>query len=116
VAIVPGEPLGSNVTNAATTSVSNVPDAESVIVGLRPRFKRCYENVRGSGPHIAGMVTCSMRVKKDGKVASVSLTRRDRLPSPMVDCIIGTLKSAVFAPLNEDEIVVVPVRFETPED
>ena len=92
------------------------PNAERVIVGLRPRFKRCYDQVRGNGPHIAGMVTCSMRITNDGKVASMSLTRRDRLPNPMVECILKTLKSAVFAPLKEDEIVVVPVRFEVPED
>lgn len=114
--VVPGEPLGSNVSNKPTTSSSNVPDADRVIVGLRPKFKECYDTVRGNGPHIAGMVTCSLRIAKDGKVAAVSLSRRDRLPPPLVECLMSTLKGALFQPLSQDEIVIVPVRFEVPDD
>jgi hypothetical protein len=114
--VIPGEPLGSNVSNAATTSSSNVPDADRVVVGLRPKFKACYDAWRKDGPHVAGMVTFSVRIGKDGHVAATSLTRRNSLPMPMVDCIRESLSGAVFAPLTQDEIVIVPVRFEVPDD
>ena len=56
------------------------------------------------------MVTCSVRIAKDGKVAAVSLSRRDRLPPPLDECLMSTLKGAVFQPLSQDEIVIVPVK------
>lgn len=110
-----GEPQGSFLTNAVVTSTS-LPNAEDVIVGVRPSFKRCYDTQRSGGPHFGGMVTCSARIEKDGKVAAVSVVRRDRLPNPMVDCLITALKTARFGPLAREEFVVVPIRFEGPDD
>jgi hypothetical protein len=99
------------VSNAATTSSGTVTDADEVIVAMRPKFKKCYETTRGKGPEIAGMVSCGLRITKDGKVASISVTRRDRLPAPLVECIVGQLKTAAFKPLDEEVVIQVPVRF-----
>ena len=110
-----GEPQGSYLTNAVVTT-TDIPNAEEVILGVRPSLKRCYEATRSGGPHFGGMVTCSMRLDKDGKVVGVSVTRRDRLPNPMVDCLIAALKTARFGRLEHDAIVVVPVRFEAPDE
>jgi hypothetical protein len=114
--VVPGEPLGSPVTNAATTSSGEVADADEVIVRLRPRFQRCYETVRAAGPEIGGMVTCGLRISRAGKVAAVSVVRRSGLPNPLVDCIVTELKTAAFKPLAEEAHVQVPVRFALPGD
>jgi hypothetical protein len=61
------------------------------------------------------MVTCGVRITKAGKVAAVSVVRRDRLPNPLVDCIVSTLKTASFGPLDEEAHIQVPVRFALPE-
>lgn len=105
------EPIGSPVSNAATTSKGNVKDADQVIVGLRPQFKACYQKVRGSGPDIQGMVSCGVRITKDGKVAAVSVTRRAYLPDPLVQCLVGVVKTAKFGPLEEETVIQVPIRF-----
>lgn len=111
---IPGEPLGSPVSNAPTTSgAADVPGSESVILALRPKFRACYATIKGSGPEIVGMVSCGLRINPRGEVVSVSVTRRDRLPYPLVDCIVKELSSAKFAPLPEptDAMLQVPVRF-----
>lgn len=112
-AIVAGEPMGSPVTNAPITS-SSVPNAGKVIAAMKPQFKDCYDKARGGGPHIEGMVTTILHVGKKGKVQSMSLVRRSQLPPPLVECINKALSTAAFEPTPEDEIVVVPVRFEVP--
>jgi hypothetical protein len=112
--ITPGEPLGSPVTNAATTSSGSVSDADDVVIALRPKFRACYASACGSGPEIAGMVSCGLRITKQGKVAAISVTRRDRLPAPLVDCIVRELKTAAFKPLAEEVVIQVPVRFAVP--
>jgi hypothetical protein len=114
-AAVPGEPLGSPLTNSPTTSSGDVADADSVVVGLRPKFRDCYTSARGKGPEIEGMVSCGVRITKEGKVASISVTRRDRLPNTLVECIVRELKTATFAPRADEAVIQVPVRFALPE-
>src|SRR5262245_53167254 len=70
--IDPDAPRGSRLTNAPTTSSEAVGDADQVITALRPRFRECYETAKTSDPTIAGMVTCGVRIGKNGKVAAVS--------------------------------------------
>jgi hypothetical protein len=104
------------VTNAVTTSGGgDVPDSDAVIIALRPKFKACYEEQKKKeGRDIVGMVSCGLHITKEGKVTSVSVTRRDRIPYPMMDCIVGVMKTAKFAPLPDDAMLQVPVRFRIP--
>ena len=116
VPVVPGNPLGSPVSNAATTSSVAVPEADRVIVSLRPKLRRCYDTTKGKGPDVAGMVTCGVRITKTGKVAAVGVVRRSRLPNPLVDCITKELASASFEPRESDAVIMVPVRFALADD
>jgi hypothetical protein len=111
-----GEPLGSPLSNSPTTSSGSVANADEVIIGLRPKLRACYASARGSGPPIAGMVTCGVRITKQGRVAAVSVVRRDRLPNPLVACIVTELKTARFGTLDEEAHIQVPVRFAVPAD
>jgi hypothetical protein len=115
--IVAGEPLGSPLSNAPTTSTGpSGNNAIAAINAVRPKLKSCYQKAKGTGPEIAGMVSCGLRVTKEGKVASISVTRRDRLPNPLVDCIVKELKTATFGPMEEEVVIQVPVRFAVPSE
>jgi hypothetical protein len=96
--------------------VGNVPDANEVIVSLRPKFKQCYDKVKGSGPDLYGMVSCGVRITKQGKVAAISVVRRSYLPNPLVDCLTDALKTAQFKPLPEEAHIGVPIRFASKDD
>ena len=111
VPVVPGEPLGSPLSNAPTTSSSPVVDANRAVNALRPKLKNCYDQVKGNGPDVAGMVTCGVRITRAGKVAAIGVTRRNRLPGPLVECITRELATAVFEPRESEEVIMVPVRF-----
>jgi hypothetical protein len=113
--IVAGEPLGSPLSNAPATSTGpSGNNAVAAINAVRPKLRSCYQTAKGSGPDIAGMVSCGLRVTKEGKVASISVTRRDRLPTPLVDCIVKELKTATFGPTEEEVVIQIPVRFAVP--
>jgi hypothetical protein len=92
-----------------------VPDSDAVIIALRPKFRACYEEQKKKdGRDIAGMVSCGLHITKDGKVASVSVTRRAHLPDALMYCIAREMKTAKFAPLPDDAMLQVPVRFRVP--
>jgi hypothetical protein len=114
--IVPGEPLGSPVSNEPTTSSGHHGDVARPILAVRPKLRACYASVRGDGPDIAGMVSCGVRITKEGKVAAISVTRRDRLPNPLVECIVRELKTMVFEPRSDEDVIQGPVRFAVPDE
>ncbi len=107
----PGDPKGSWISDAPTTSSSQVSEADRVVEGLRPKLRACYDKAVADGTRVSGMVTCGVRIAKNGKVAAVGVTRRSGLPAPLVECIVAELKNAQFDKRAEEGLIQVPVRF-----
>jgi type IV secretory pathway VirB10-like protein len=109
----PGDPKGSWISGAPTTSSSQVSEADRVVEALRPKLRACWDEAVADGAKVSGMMTCGVRIAKSGKVAAVSVTRRSGLPAPLVECVVDVLRGAEFAKRADEGLIQVPVRFGT---
>ena len=89
-----------------------VSDADSVIAGLRPRFRSCYERGLSEDPSMAGKVVISAKISPNGEVASASPTSNAGLSSGVAECIARAVRGAQFsAPRGTGSSLAIPVTF-----
>ncbi len=108
------------VTTTAVTSVSNeittpsVVTPDKVIATLRPKLNACYQDGLKKDPKLAGSVTLSAKIEKDGKVSAVTPKVPDGLSPAVIKCLSDTLKAANFAAsggINYATSLDIPLRF-----
>jgi hypothetical protein len=73
-----------------------IPDADRVIAGLRPRFRGCYQQGLAKDPSIEGRVVVRA-VVTSGAVTHTTIVQNTGLPEPVVECITGVARNALFA-------------------
>jgi hypothetical protein len=89
-----------------------IPDADSTVAALRPRFRQCYQRGLNVDPKMEGCVSMTARIAPDGSVTSNEAYVRDGLSDEVVSCLVGVLASARFsAPGGEGTTLNVPVTF-----
>lgn len=86
-----------------------VSDADRVVAGLRPRFRRCYEQGLQDDPQMSGKATLTARIGANGEVTGVDASVNG-LSAAVGSCLARTLKSAQFAaPGATGSTLTVPV-------
>lgn len=117
-----GAPQGDIVTTVGVTSVSNeiatpkVTSPDAVIATLRPKFNACYQAGLKKDPKLAGSVTLSARIEKDGTVSAVTPKVPEGLSPAVIKCLGDHVKAANFAPsggMSYATSLDIPVRFAT---
>ncbi len=89
-----------------------VPDVDRVVAGLRPAFRRCYQNGLTHDASQAGRVVLTARVSPNGEVGSVEVTSNTGLSADVGSCLARALRGAQFtAPGGTGSTLVVPVTF-----
>jgi len=83
------------VSNEVTAPAVISPD--KVIAGLRPQFNECFAAGLKKDRKLAGSVTLSAKIEKDGKVSAVTPKLLTGLNAAVVKCLEGKLKAAEFA-------------------
>jgi hypothetical protein len=103
-------PRGSVVAPPPDTKGAIVPNAASVVAGLKGGFRRCYERGLAENPDQEGRIALSLKVGPGGEVQSVVATPQGNLSSTVVACIRGRAQAAQFEPPQGGlAIVQVPV-------
>src|SRR5262249_13388877 len=92
-----------------TTTGPAVSDADRVVAGLRPRFRRCYENGLTSNPSMSGKTVLAARVQPNGEVASVDVAENLGLSPEVTSCMARVLQNAQFKGNGSFSTVRVPV-------
>lgn len=115
-------PQGEVVTTVGVTSVSNeistpkVSSPDAVIATLRPKFNACYQAGLKKDPKLAGSVTLSAKIEKDGTVSAVTPKVPEGLNPAVLKCLTDHVKTANFAPsggMSYATSLDIPVRFAT---
>lgn len=105
----PPGPIGDITTPVAPPISVPVSNAERVIAGLRPGFRRCYNAGLSTDPNIAGTLKVdSVTFGKDGKVTDMKV--QSTLPPAVVNCIKGVIRQTELTPPGGAATIVVPIN------
>jgi hypothetical protein len=89
-----------------------VSNAERVIAGLRPAFRRCYEQGLDKDPSMSGDVTVRARVRATGEVDSTTVMSQNGLSPGVTACIRRKIETAEFdKPAGSNATIDIPVKF-----
>lgn len=90
-----------------------VPGADDVIMGLRPSFRRCYEDGLQHHPKMEGRVVVSVVVGERGTVDVATMESNTGLSEDVAACFIDKLRYARFtAPgAGKKASLRVPITF-----
>jgi len=94
--------------------IASVPvaDAESVVSGLRAKFRICYNRGLAADPSMAGTVTVVTKVAPNGEVGSAEASSVSGLSPAVVSCIQSAVRNAQFhAPGGSGSTINIPVKF-----
>ena len=116
-----GKEAGKQTATAGPTGVAQVgvstatiaiPNADSVVAGLRGRFRSCYQKGLLDDPTMAGKVTISARVGTNGEVVSSDIVSSSGLSPAVGRCIADVVRRATFtAPGGGGSTLQIPVTF-----
>jgi len=82
------------------------------MTGLRPRFRRCYNERLAHHPGEEGCASIAVHVSPDGSVTSAETTYADGLSPEVMLCLASSLRESYFgAPGGEGTTIQLPVRF-----
>jgi hypothetical protein len=103
-------------TGVAQIGVSNatvaIPNADSVVAGLRGRFRSCYQKGLLDDGTMSGKVTISAKVGINGEVVSSDIVSNVGLSPAVGRCIADVVKRATFsAPSGGTSTLQIPVTF-----
>jgi hypothetical protein len=105
-------PTGSATIEDQRVSGGAISDARSVVAGLRPGFKACYQRGLAANPDSQGKITLTLRVGPGGEVQSASAATTGDISGDVLDCVKQRAMAARFAPPEGGMAVVqVPVTF-----
>ena len=117
-----GVKAGNETTTTGPTAVANIgvsitstpiANADSVVAGLRGRFRSCYQTGLLSDPTMTGKVVISAKVGPNGEVSNADIASISGLSPSVGQCIAGVVKRATFsAPSGGgSSSVQIPVTF-----
>ena len=92
------------------------PLKSPAIATLRPKFNACYQAGLKKDPKLAGSVTLSAKIEKDGTVSAVTPKVPEGLNPAVLKCLTDHVKTANFAPsggMSYATSLDIPVRFAT---
>ncbi len=105
-------PPSGTVDLGPTTSTVAVSNAERIVAGLRPAFRRCYDRGLASDPGMSGKVLVAARIAPNGEVASADAPQNTGLSTAVVECILKRVRSAQFdGPGPNGATLQIPVTF-----
>lgn len=73
-----------------------IPDADNVILGLRPSFRDCYQDGLRRDPKMEGRVVIAVVVGESGTVDTARLASNSGLGEDVAACMIDKLRYARF--------------------
>jgi hypothetical protein len=95
------ETATSGPTAVANIGISNasmpVPNADSVVAGLRGRFRSCYQTGLLGDATMSGKVVISATIAPNGEVSKADIASMSGLSPAVAQCISGVVKRATFA-------------------
>ena len=117
-----GAVAGRETTTAGPTGVANIgvstasatiPNADSVVAGLRGRFRSCYQTGLLGDSTMTGKVVISAKVSPNGEVSSADIASISGLTPAVGQCIAGVVKRATFAAPSSggSSTMQIPVTF-----
>jgi hypothetical protein len=116
-----GKDSGKQTTTAGPTAVAQVgtpvasvaiPNADSVVAGLRGRFRSCYQKGLLEDSTMSGKVTISAKVGTNGEVVSADVVSNAGLSPGVGRCIADVVRRATFsAPGGGGSTLQIPVTF-----
>jgi TonB family protein len=116
-----GDKSGTQTATAGPTAIAQVgttnatvaiPNADSVVAGLRGRFRSCYQKGLLEDSTMSGKVTISAKVGVNGEVVSSDVVSSSGLSPAVGRCIADVVRRATFsAPGGGGSTLQIPVTF-----
>jgi TonB family protein len=95
-----------------TNTTVTIPNADSVVAGLRGRFRTCYQTGLLGDSSMSGKVLISAKVGPNGEVTSADIASISGLSPEVGQCIAKVVKRATFsAPGGGGSTLQIPVTF-----
>lgn len=96
--------------SSASVAGGSVNNAQRVVAGMTPGFRRCYTNGLASNPDMSGSVRVTAKIGPGGEVLSVSATPSGTISGDVASCIASRVRSAQFDPPEGGAAtIVIPV-------
>ena len=101
-----GVTAGHETTTSGPTAVANIgsssastpiANADSVVAGLRGRFRSCYQTGLLADPTMTGKVVINAKVGPNGEVSNADIASISGLSPSVGQCIAGVVKRATFS-------------------
>jgi hypothetical protein len=90
----------------------DVPEDESVIVALRPKFRACYGQGLGEDSRMQGKLTIDATLDSEGKVTSASSVANNGLSAAVAKCIEKHVRSTQFTRSDQpSRPLKIPITF-----
>lgn len=97
---------------APTVATVKVSNADRVIAGLRPKFRKCYTDGLANDSSQQGALMVRVKIAPTGEVASVTVTSNTGLSADVASCVAKKVQNAQFdAPGGTGSTLDVPVKF-----
>jgi hypothetical protein len=84
-------------------------DADRVIAGLRPRFRKCYQDGLSQDPLMGGKATVIAKVGPNGEVISTQIGSSQGLSGAVTSCLARVVGNATFTGNGSITTLNVPV-------
>jgi hypothetical protein len=109
--VVTGGPRSDAVVETCTLSVP-VLHADSVIAGLRPAFRACYNRGLADDSGMSGKVTVVAQIAPNGEVSGTRIESNTGLSAKVIDCLERRIGGAQFdQPGASGSRVRIPISF-----
>lgn len=95
----------------STTGTAEIPNAERVIAGMRPGFRRCYNKGLGEDPSMKGSMVIAIRIAANGDVTSASKVGGSGLSPAVESCILARVHVTTFDATPSGGSIRVPITF-----
>jgi hypothetical protein len=97
----------------ADPSVIPIPGVDGTIAGLRPAFRRCYEQGLAKDGPMSGSLLVRAKIRPNGEVERTTLLKNEGLTNDVAQCVMHKLDLAQFQPPKADGALLdVPVKFQ----
>ncbi len=94
-----------------TTLGGAIGDADRVVLGLRSRFRKCYQDGLNQDPSMSGRAVLAAKVAPNGEVSSVDVVESSGLSGAVTSCMARVVKNATFTGNGGFATVRIPVTF-----
>lgn len=111
----PKAPSGSVSVAGGQPRVGHVPGAESVVAGMAPGFRRCYNKGLLDDATMKGSVRILAKIGPNGDVVSATPSGASgSLSGAVISCVVARVGSAHFSPPDDGGATLeIPASFQT---